>query len=663
VRSPSFLTNNALSLICFGGKGGVGKTTSAAASALYIAENNPNKRILLASIDPAHSLLDCLGGTDIFENLNVWEIDAEDSFKRFMEKYQDTLKKILDIGTFLDKTDISELLSLSLPGLDEMMAMLELVDLIETKVYDVIILDTAPTGHTLKFLQMPRMLRQWIRFMDLLLEKHRYLSKLYRRYHKLEETDAFINTLFMGAKKTERLMQHGSCEFVPVLTPNAMSVMETRRFLTILDTYNIPVNNLIVNSVSSSGTCTFCSKQFLFHKRFLQELKRNFKEYQIITVPVCKDEILGSASLQQFAQMMIFSDSNGNNEYHENISCNLKDFSGSLPQKECFEEKNSLFIPKDGIEFLIFGGKGGVGKTTVAASAALTLSDMYPEKNFLLFSTDPAHSLSDCLDMDIKGNGLKVRTNLHVMEIDAENEYQKLKQLYRKDLEGVLYRIINRKGGISLAFEKDVLESLIDVTPPGIDEAMALVRIVNFAKKHKYDTVILDTSPTGHLIRFLEMPELALVWLKFFFNIFLKYKNIFRMPKISAFFVELSKNIKSLLLLLRDDDKSLFIPVAIPTKMAYEETKGLAKAMRRLKIPVSQAVLNMVHPSLCEDNSGNNCPVCINRLKYDSEMCRMFKKLFPEKPLCVVDNEEKDVIGINALEDFGKKLYGQVVTQ
>ena len=200
-HGPSFLTDLALSLICFGGKGGVGKTTSAAATAVYLAKNNPQKRILLASIDPAHSLMDSLIDKDLFKNLMVWEIDARVSFQKFMEKHSNTIKIIMGRGTFLDSTDISALLSTSLPGIDELMCMVELVDLLENDTYDTIVLDTAPTGHTVKFLQMPHLIEKLAHLLDLMMEKHRYMSKLYRRYYQSDDTDVFIDAFSNGAEK------------------------------------------------------------------------------------------------------------------------------------------------------------------------------------------------------------------------------------------------------------------------------------------------------------------------------------------------------------------------------------------------------------------------------------------------------------------------------
>ncbi|MCR4291626.1 MAG: ArsA family ATPase, partial [Candidatus Kuenenia sp.] len=303
-EGPSFLTNPELSLICFGGKGGVGKTTSAAAAALYLADTNPQKRILLASIDPAHSLMDSLMVADTFKNLMVWEIDAQASFQKFMEKHGNTIERIMERGTFLDDEDISALLTTSLPGVDELMGMVELVDLLENDAYDVIVLDTAPTGHAIKFLQMPHLIKKWTRLLDLMMEKHRYMSKLYARRYRADDTDAFIKAFSSGAKRVERILRNASCEFVPVLLPEALSVNETKRFLSTLEKQKIPVKNIIVNRINSFGNCAYCNEQYLLQKKYIDEIKGCFAGYNVLMMPLYKDEIHGRASLLMFARAM-----------------------------------------------------------------------------------------------------------------------------------------------------------------------------------------------------------------------------------------------------------------------------------------------------------------------------------------------------------------------
>ena len=161
-----------------------------------------------------------------------------------------------------------------------------------------------------------------------------------------------------------------------------------------------------------------------------------------------------------------------------------------------------------------------MGKTTIASASALSLSDIYPEKRILLFSTDPAHSLSDCLGVVVGEDVLSLKNNLYVQEMDAEKEYEKLKCLYSEEIKDIMTAFVKGDAAINVVFEKEIMESFIDMTPPGIDEVMAIATIIDYMDKGKFDLFILDTAPTGHLIRFLEMPELVLDWLKFFLTFF-----------------------------------------------------------------------------------------------------------------------------------------------
>ncbi|WKZ19815.1 MAG: ArsA family ATPase [Candidatus Jettenia sp. CY-1] len=757
MQIPLFLTNTTLSLICFGGKGGVGKTTSAVATALYLADKNPQKRILLASLDPAHSLMDSLKNTNDFNNLKVWEIDARISFQKFIEKHSSALKKIINRGSFLDETDISNLLSISLPGIDELMGMIELANLTESNTYDSIILDTAPTGHTMKFMQMPYLVKRWTYVLNLMMEKHRYLSKLYIKRYQPDDADAFIEAFIKGAKKIERMLQDKSCEFVPVMLPEILSMKETQRFLSVLKKYKVPAKTIIINRVYPASDCYFCSTQYSRQAKYIDEIKSSLHGYNLLSMPLCNAEIQGKESLLKFAQVMVNSFHQDDTRERSNLVIHspvppLKEITrgevndslqkevftakykikGTYPmQNNCYgdgcfvlrkqnimhadkafclaqdnnqgvqngslgefsgDTRLSSLLPKQAgdfpefplhkneprgikvfsngmkrlpalkssLEFLLFSGKGGVGKTTLACATALSLSNSYPEKRILLFSTDPAHSLSDCLDVVIGGDGLSLN-NLSIQEMNAEEEYQKLKHLYSEEIRDFMAVFTKRDASVHVVFEKEIMESLIEITPPGIDEVMAITSIIDYMDKGSFDIFILDTAPTGHFIRFLEMPELTLDWLKFFFNLFLKYKNNVRMPKISAFLVDLSKKIKKLLTLLHDKEKSLFIPIAIPTEMAYEETKDLLEAVKRLKIPIEQGILNMVHPYPKKDIIGAECPICVNRIVYEEKMLYVFKKLFPVDSLCIIHKQEEEIVGIKALQSLGKKLYGDAL--
>src|SRR5208337_2430242 len=167
------------------------------------------------------------------------------------------------------------------------------------------------------------------------------------------------------------------------------------------------------------------------------------------------------------------------------------------------------------------------GKTTLSCATAMRLAREFPEKRVLLFSTDPAHSLSACLQTQIGSRPVVVFPGLTAMEIDAKAEFEKLKTRYAEDLERFL-KSVSR--GFDLTFDRVVLERMLDLSPPGLDEVMALTRLLEFLAQDRYDLFVLDCASTGHLIRLLELPDLINEWLKAFFSLFLKYEHILRLP-------------------------------------------------------------------------------------------------------------------------------------
>ncbi|PYT02919.1 MAG: hypothetical protein DMF65_05325, partial [Acidobacteria bacterium] len=156
--------------IFFGGKGGVGKTTAAAATALMLLDAaREGEQVLLFSTDPAHSLSDSLdvkvgdrtaevarrGKGDGAPRLLAREMDAARALAEFKRKHRAVLAEIADRGTILDEADINDLLDLSLPGMDEVMALFELSEVERSGAYARVVVDTAPSGHTSRMLRLP----------------------------------------------------------------------------------------------------------------------------------------------------------------------------------------------------------------------------------------------------------------------------------------------------------------------------------------------------------------------------------------------------------------------------------------------------------------------------------------------------------------------------
>ncbi|MBZ5545805.1 MAG: ArsA family ATPase, partial [Acidobacteriia bacterium] len=234
-----------------------------------------------------------------------------------------------------------------------------------------------------------------------------------------------------------------------------------------------------------------------------------------------------------------------------------------------------------------------MGKTTLACATALQLAQNTSEKNVLLFSTGPAHSLSECLEVPIDSRPRVVASGLAAMEIDSQAEFEALKSQYAGDIGRFLESV---SGKFDLTFDREVLERILDLSPPGLDEVMALTRVMALLASDRYDVLVLDSAATGHLIRLLELPEIIDQWLKAFFDLFLKYRQIFRLTKFSQELVTMSKNLKRLRGLLTNPARAALYAVSIPTDMAWEETRDLVAACERLRIQVPGLFLNLVTP-------------------------------------------------------------------
>jgi len=272
---------------------------------------------------------------------------------------------------------------------------------------------------------------------------------------------------------------------------------------------------------------------------------------------------------------------------------------------------------------VIFGGKGGVGKTTAAAAFALAQAQADAAKRVLVFSTDPAHSLSDSFDEQIgeRKTGVAGVMNLDAMEIDPGTWFEELKQRYRSWTDELFASLSGGSVRMEIKFDREAMRELVELTPPGIDEIAALGTISDLLDREHYDTIVLDTAPTGHLIRFLELPQVALSWIRTFIKLLLKYKDVMRANQVAEELVALSKSIKKVIALLTDAERCEFVGVAIAERMSLEETVDLAKALEKLKVPLRKLLINGVVPE-------NTCKFCTSRRKMQQQVMEEFQAKF-----------------------------------
>ncbi|MFL6201486.1 MAG: ArsA family ATPase [Thermoanaerobaculia bacterium] len=234
-----------------------------------------------------------------------------------------------------------------------------------------------------------------------------------------------------------------------------------------------------------------------------------------------------------------------------------------------------------GLRLLFFGGKGGVGKTTCAAAAALVLAE---SQDVLLLSTDPAHSLADVLETPLGDDERPVprAPRLRARELDAYAAFEAWRGRHHDELGGAL--------GAFAGESREAVEKLLDITPPGLDELVALSSILDATEEDRL--VVVDTAPTGHALRLLEAPELALEWDRALLSILLKYREAVSLGSLASELVELSKSLKRLLALLRDPARARFVAVSRTGELPRRETLRLLDELGRLSISVPAIIVN-----------------------------------------------------------------------
>ena len=673
-----YFQNKDLRLILFGGKGGVGKTTMAATAAVHLVRSHyKGKKVLVISTDPAHSLGDSFGieigdkvtpisysptsnlQSSIFNlqsptpNLFARELNAGRLADEFKRKNEAVIKKLADRGTYFDQQDIAEFFELSLPGMDEVFAIIEIANLLKEESYDLLILDTAPTGHTVRMLALPEQMRKWIEVMDLMQHKHRYMAAHFtgKKYVK-DECDIFLDNLSADINRVKKLLSNMHItRFVAVMIPEPMSIYETRTMIGSLEKMKVPVKEIIVNRVVESDGCPFCTAKKEDQRAPLAEIEESFSQYNLIKVPVFPNEIRGIEKLQGLADYLL------------GISRPI-----SSPKAIQADEMTQacLAINPD-VEFILFGGKGGVGKTSLASTAALHLARWNPEKKVLVFSTDPAHSLSDSFKLSIGDkitpinystgsnlqssipNNQSPMTNLFALEINADKLFEDFKQDFKKDIEDIFNKFLG--SGVDIKFDREVMTELLTLAPPGLDEIMALDTIMDLRKEGKFDIFVLDTSPTGHLIRFLELPDIVRQWLNSFFRLLLKYKGVVRLAKAAERALVLSKNVRKIKETLTNPEKTAFVAVTIPEAMGLFELKRLIEALENAGIPCEHIAVNMIVPQ-------TDCDFCSLKRGEQQGYINKIYSTYPTRMVTKVPLFPHNVRGINDLNKMGEIVFG-----
>ena len=318
-------------IILYSGKGGVGKTSVSAATGLELARRG--RRTLVMSVDPAHSLSDCFDlerslmdheagrAVNVAKNLWIQEVDVQEEISRHWEAVYGYVAGLLNVSG-LEQTLAEELAIF--PGMEEVSSLLYVNQYVREKTFDVILLDCAPTGESLRFVSIPTTL-EW--YMSKIFKVERRVAKMVRPMLStftsvpLPEENYFDNLqdLHRKLEGIDRLLADPEVTTVRLVTnPEKMVLKETQRAFTFFCLYGLTVDAVIVNRILPSGVSdSFFSAWRETQERWIQAIEEFFSPVEVWRVPLFRDEVLGTERLRALSKALFAGRDPAQSFYHE----------------------------------------------------------------------------------------------------------------------------------------------------------------------------------------------------------------------------------------------------------------------------------------------------------------------------------------------------------
>ena len=470
------------------------------------------------------------------------------------------------------------------------MAILEVNRLLAAGAVETIVLDTAPTGHTLRLLELPDFLDNLLAVFSTFQAKHQEMSRALTGQYRSDEADAFLADLegkLQGGRA--RLTDPSSTAAWLVMLAEQLSLDETGRFCEQLQRRQVPIGGILINQVlmdGEEGSGLYQARQRQ-QRRILQALAQQLSGYPLWISPFQLQEPIGGKALDQVSAAL--------SPVQEGA---ILDLDSSLepdpvaPDRSRFSASPKLpDLIEAGIKLAMTGGKGGVGKTTIAGALAWNLAKAHPQHPILVVSIDPAHSLGDLFEVQLGQSPTSLLPNLLGQEIDAETVLEQFRKDYLEDVVAIL---AGESADVEVQYDPEAWRRLLEMPPPGLDEVMALLAVLDQMEAGEADLVIIDTAPTGHMLRFLQMPEALEGWVSLALKLWVKYRDVVGRPELAQRLRSLLKRVRDLRQDLKDPSFVTFIPVLNPEQAVLAETRRLLQELDQLQIPHPYTVLNRV---------------------------------------------------------------------
>ncbi len=551
----------------FSGKGGVGKTTMASASAIHYAMNG--NKTLIVTTDPASNLADVFEQeighkiTPIKGIQNLWamEIEPDKATKEYKKKiiapYRDIMPE--DVIASLEE-------NLSGPCTTEMAAFDRFIDFMEGDEYDIIVFDTAPTGHTIRLLQLPV---DW--------SKHIQEAASGSGQTCLGPVQTIQDSKDKYDRATALLKDTVKTTFIFVMRPEELSLYETQRASRELETIGINSGELIINGILPEEVCgiEFFRKKYDAQQDIIRKAESIInkpKQYMLLR----DNEVKGLKALQSVADELFnnrkpsFQSGIEHGASADVLLEKLDIESLWLPGNAPRPAKSGAPLFTEGMtKSLFFTGKGGVGKTTISCIAAL----FNAQKGYktLLVTTDPAAHIGEVLNVKVGDEPAKVTDNLYAVMVDQKAAFKEYKEKVLGEAKG--------------KYSDDMLAAMDEeLNSPCTEEMAAFDKFIQFIESNDYQTVVFDTAPTGHTLRLLELP----------FD-YAKQVEMMAGTGDNLAVKDVAQNrFKKIIQTLRDQDRTVFAFVLYPESTPILESYRAMVDLRNAGINTQLIVANLI---------------------------------------------------------------------
>ncbi len=629
----------------FTGKGGAGKTTLSLAFATNLSEKHGKDKVLLVSLDPIGSLTDLLkkkvgplpvklapgkGAGGLF----AIELDPKAAFASFVATYRPALEQALLKGALLSAEDLKTVLLQSLPGLDELAALLQVTQWLEQKVYDRVVIDAPATSHLLRLVDLPVALR---RLLAIVRGERPGSAKSLKRDPAVKPTGGLDDTVAQIEGLLALLKDPARTAFHLVALAEPVPEAQTRFLFTSLRERGFPVADIILDQIEDDTGCPACQGRRGLQAPHVRRLQQLDKAVPVLLVAKREVAPRGFDAVKKLAK-----------EWAAGKEAKALEFSAAEGPPALVRAPSMPPIaapPLPPTRLIFFVGHGGVGKSSCAAAAAVTLTEK--EGPVLLISTDPAHSLSDVLQSRLTDTETQVKgtKGLYARELDAPAWFAALKKRLREKSEAVFGPEVK---GQEAPYEREVLRNLIDCAPAALDELGSLFALTDALVQERFKRIVVDPTPSGHVIRLLELPEVARAWLSSVLAVLVKHRARGTGPLADEFSAML-RHVKRFEEALAAPSESRFVLVTRGEELAAFRTERLVEYLKGRKLAVERVLVNRVLPKTV-------CPKCENRRKNELAAAKTIEKKLG-LPVTVAPALGRHPAGLRELKAFRTAWY------